>query len=54
MLNSYRLGGGGGQPLKLNNNIIKRLETYKYLGDLKDTKILWKKVLKIGEILQMQ
>ena len=26
------------QPLKLNSNIIKRVETYKYLGDLKDNK----------------
>ena len=26
------------QPLKLNNNIIKRVETYKYLGDFKDNK----------------
>ena len=39
------------QLLKLNSNIIKRVETYKYLGDLKDTKILWKKALNIGEIL---
>ena len=42
------------QPLKLKDNIIKNVETYKYLGDFKDNKNSLEKTLNIAEILQMQ